>query len=56
MKIDFDQGPTLGVLAQFSPVFVFSSEGAGADPPATGAGVILPHSRARRIASVLNGE
>jgi hypothetical protein len=55
VKIDFDQGPTLGVLSAFSQVFVFSADGEGAAPVA-GAGVILPHSRARRIASILNGE
>jgi hypothetical protein len=54
--IDFDQGKTFGVLALFSPVYVFSAEGAGEDPPVTGPGVILPHSRARRVASILNGE
>lgn len=56
MKLDFASGPTLGVMAMFSQVFVFSSDGAGEAPPAPGDGVILPHSRARRIASILNGE
>lgn len=52
--IDMRRG--FSTLAGYSQVFVFSSEGAGEEPPAPGDGVILPHSRARRIASILNGE
>lgn len=56
MRIDFAQGKTFGVLTQLSTVYVFSSEGEGEDPTPASDGVILPHSRARRIASILNGE
>jgi len=54
MKLDFASGPTLGVMAMFSQVFVFSSDGAGEEPPAPGGGVIFPHSRSRRIAAALS--
>lgn len=54
MKLDFGQGPTLGVMAMFSQVFVFSSEGEGTPPPTPGGdGAILPHSRARRLAALM---
>ena len=46
MRIDFDQGPTFGVLAQFSPVYVFSSEGEGVVSGGGGGGIVDRRRRA----------
>ena len=56
MVIEFKSSGKMAAAAEFTQVFVFLADGEGAAPSNPGGGVILPHSRSRRIAAMLNGE